>query len=146
MNVLGKLTGVNPYEKCDPGVVLQMIKVWVKWGEENGHLAKDRPKYQKPVPPVYKGWIVVGKLHGEQSVLCPNRKPKNAFEEEKGTAAWVTKKSASGGAPRDWWKKYAWVLPTKQEAEIALDILNEKIKNGECSEFNTPTKAWVEEI
>jgi len=146
MNVLGELTGVNPYEKCDPGVVLQMIKVWVKWGEENGHLTKDRPKYEKPAPIIYKGWIVVGRLHGEDSVLCPKREPKNAFEEEKGTAAWVSKIDAARKVDDGWWKKYAWIFPTKQEAEVALEILNEKIKAGECSDFNKPERSWVEEI
>lgn len=146
MNVLGELTGVNPYEKCDPGVVLQMIKVWVVWGEENGHLVQGRPKHEKPAPPVYKGWVVVGLRHGEESVLCAKREPKNAFEEEKGTGSWVSKRDHAGGKDKNWWKKYAWILRTKREAEIALDILNEKIKNGECSEFNKPEKVWVEEL
>lgn len=145
-NAIAEVMNGWPEEKGEPGVFDSWVGVWVRWGEKNGYLAKDRPKYQKQPPVVYKGWIVVGQLHGEQSVLCPKRKPKNLFEEEKGTAAWVSKRDHAGGSDKDWWKKYAWVFPTKQEAEIALDILNEKIKNKECSEFNTPKKAWVEEI
>jgi hypothetical protein len=146
MAVLHELSGANPYENCQAGVVDQMIRAWIKWGEGNGHLAKDRPKYEKPAPIIYKGWIVVGYRHGEESVLCPKREPENAFEEAKGTAAWVSKVDAARKVDDGWWKKYALILPTKREAEIALDILNEKIKNGECSKFNTPDKAWVEEL
>ena len=146
MKVLRVLSGSEPEDKATPGVVIEMIQSWVKWGEKNGHLAKDRPKYPKPIPPVYKGWIVVGKRHGEESVLCAKRKPTNVFEEEKGTGSWVSKIDHARKVDDGWWKKYAWILPTKENAEMALDILNEKIKNGECSEFNRPDKAWVEEV
>ena len=128
------------------GRIGDWAKAWVVWGEKNGYLAKNRPKHEKTPPIQYKGWIVVGKKHGEKMVLCPKREPSNAFEEQMGTASWVSKVDAARNVDDGWWKKYAWILPTKQEAEIALDILNEKIANGECSEFNKPDKAWIEEI
>lgn len=146
MSVIHELTGAVLDGEPTPGVVLEWIRAYVRWGEENGHLAQGRPKYEKSIPIVYKGWVVVGFRHGEESVLCPKREPKNAFEEKKGTASWVSKVDAAGGVDDGWWKKYAWILPAKKDAEIALEILNEKIKAGECSEFNKPERAWVEEI
>lgn len=146
MAILHVLTGAVSPGNPPPGVIDKMLRGWIQWGEENGHLAKDRPKYEKPIPPVYKGWIVVGLRHGEEYVLCAKREPRNVFEEEKGTGAWVSKRDHAGGPNDGWWKKYAWILPTKEQAEIALDVLNEKIKNGECDEFNRPDKSWAEEI
>lgn len=145
MSALHALTGVSP-EITQPGVLRHMVRVWIKWGIENGHLAKDRPKYQKTPPVIYKGWVVVGRRHGEDSVLCPKREPRARWEEQMGTAAWVSKIDAARRVDDGWWKEYAWILPTKKEAEMVLDVLNEKIKNGECSDFNRPDKAWVEEI
>lgn len=146
MAILHEFTGDDPYENCQPGVVLQMIRAWVVWGEKNGHLAEGRPKYEKPAPIIYKGWVVVARRHGEDSVLCPKREPKNVFEEKKGTAAWVSKIDAARKVDDGWWKKYAWILLTKKDAETALEVLNEKIKAGECSELNKPERAWVEEL
>jgi hypothetical protein len=145
-NAIAEIMNGWPEEKGEAGVLKSWVGVWVRWGETKGYLAKDRPKYKKQPPIEYKGWIVVGKLHGEQSVLMPKRKPEALWQETMGTGAWVSKKSAASCDDRDWWKKYAWIFGTKSEAEIALDILNEKIKNGECSKFNTPDKAWVEEL
>ena len=144
-SILAHFNGGWPEEKPEPGVLDSCADVWLRWGKKNGYL-QNQPKYEKQPPVVYKGWIVVGKLHGEQNVLMPKRKPTAVWQETMGTGAWVTKKSAASCDDKDWWKKYAWVFPTKEEADIALDILNEKIKNGECSKFNTPDKAWVEEI
>jgi len=144
-NVLDALSGAK-LEGGRAGVLVDWVGLWVKWGEENGHLAKDRPKHWKTPPVVYKGWVIVGQRHGEESVLCPKRDPRNAFEKEKGTAAWVSKIDAARKVDDGWWKKHAWVFDTKKEAEIALDLLNEKIKAGECSDFNKPERAWVEEI
>lgn len=131
-----------------PGVLSDLVSLWLAWGVENGYLAKDRPRHEKTPPVIYKGWIVVGLRHGEESVLCKKRDPRNAFEAEKGTAAWVTKRdhATPERSSKDWWKKYAWVFDTKEEAEAAIEVLNEKIKTGECSEFNKPDRAWVEEI
>lgn len=145
--ILSHFNGGWPEEKPEPGVLDSCADVWRHWGEKNGYLAKDRPKYQKQPPVIYKGWIVASKLDKDWgvSVLCPKREPKNLFEETHGTAAWVSKKSAASCDDKDWWKKYAWIFPTKEEADIALDILNEKIKNGEFKSFK-PRKAWVEEI
>lgn len=147
-SVLCTLLGVEPRKDARPGVLDDWVKIWVEWGEESGYLAKGRPKYQKKPPVIYKGWIVAAKLDKDWgvSVLCPKRKPKNLFEETHGTGAWVSKKSAASCDDKDWWKKYAWVFPTKEEADIALEILNEKVKNGECGKSFVPRKAWVEEI
>lgn len=142
---LSNLTGAEA-TGTRAGVISDLVKFWIKWGENNGCLAKDRPKHQKRPPIVYKGWIVVARMRGEDYVLRPKVAPSNKFEEEHGTAAWVSKIDAARKVDDGWWKKYAWILPTKQEAETVLDILNEKIKAGECAEGNKPEKAWVEEI
>ncbi len=147
LNALYELSGERPNDKsARPGVVEDWIQIWIKWGEEKGYLAKDRPKHQKKPPIDYKGWIVVGNKHGEEYVLCPKREPKNALEETIGTGAWVSKVDAVRNIDDGWWKKYAWILSTKEDATIALEILNEKIKNGECSEFNKPERVWIEEL
>lgn len=93
-------------------------------------------------------WIVAATVHGETCVMTgPKRRDiRDPTGAKIGEAAWVTKKSAAGGAPPMWWLPYAWLLDTKEEAEIALEILNEKVAAGECSEFNRPSKAWVEEV
>lgn len=143
---LRDISGEEPDEEGEPGVLRSQVKCWIQWGEKRGHLAKSRPKHKKTPPVIYKGWVVVGLRHGEESVLCPKRDPKNVFEETHGTAAWVSKIDAARGVDDGWWKKYAWILPTKREAETVLEILNEKIKAGECSEFNRPERAWIEEL
>lgn len=146
-SVLRELSGADLKDAdARPGVLGDWIKVWVKWGEEQGYLETDRPKHEKTPPIHYKGWIVVGYKHGGESVLCPKRKPENVFEETHGTAAWVSKVDAARNVDDGWWKKYAWILPTKGDAEIALDILNEKIEGGEFSDLNKPERTWVEEL
>jgi hypothetical protein len=144
LHTLTKVVG-NPGDP-PPGVVKKMVEGWVKWGEEKGILTKDRPKYVKPPPTVYKGWVVVGLKHGAESVLCRKTEPRNAFEETHGQAAWVTKIDAARKVDDGWWCCYAWIVETKREAEMIRGVLMERIKNGECSEFNKPTRTWVEYV
>ena len=142
-NALKDILGTGPA----PGVLWEFTRTvedWVRWGETAGFLAPDRPRYEPRAVP--KGWVVIGFFRGEEHALCPKRDPKNLLEEQIGTAAWVSKIDASGGKNPDWWKRFAWVLPTRGEAETALEVLKEKIAAGECSEFNRPERSWVEEI
>lgn len=97
-----------------------------------------------------KGWIVAAIVHGEECAMTdPDTRSIRGKDGSKiGEAPWVTKRdhATPERSPKDWWKKYAWVFETKYEATCALEILDEKIKAGECSEFNMPSKYWVEEV
>lgn len=101
-------------------------------------------------------WIVVGRFKdGHESVLTgPGKRtirgsiehgPRKGQTFVLGEAAWVSKIDAARGIDDGWWKKYAWLLDSKEDADTVLDILNERIQAGQCSEFNKPEKAWVEE-
>jgi hypothetical protein len=134
------------HEGARPGVLVDWVRVWVRWGEKTLRLPPDRPKHEKTPPVVYTGWVVVGRRRGEDSVLCPKREPRAAYEETLGTPGWVSKVDAARRVDDGWWKKYAWILPTKEEADHVLAILNEKIAAGAVSDFNRPDKAWVEQL
>ena len=93
------------------------------------------------------GWIVVGRKRGEDSVLtAPGKRDIRGRGGKIGEAAWVTKIDAARKVDDGWWQKYAWIFETEVEAKMALEILNERVAEGMCSEFNRPEKTWVEEI
>lgn len=145
-SILAHFNGDWPEEKPEPGVLDSCADVWLRWGKKNGYL-QNQPKYEKQPPVVYKGWVIAAYLNmdKDESVLCAKREPKNLFEETHGTGAWVSKIDAARLVDDGWWKKYAWIFPTREEAEIARDILREKVNNGECKSFR-PRRSWVEEI
>lgn len=95
-----------------------------------------------------KGWIVAAVVNGEEcSLIGPGKRGIRGRDGSQiGEAAWVTKRDHAGGKNKNWWKKYAWTFETKYEAMCALEILDEKVKAGQCSKFNLPSKFWVEEL
>lgn len=142
-NALVEITGFSPKVEA-PGVIFQIVRGWVDWGEMNGHLAPDRPKYEpKPIP---RGWVVIGYFRGEEHALCPKRDPRNLLEEKMGSAPWVTRIDHAGGNDPHWWKRFAWILNTREEAEEVLRLLIEKFSRGEGHKENFPERAWIEEV
>ena len=95
-------------------------------------------------------WIVAAVVHGEECALTgPGKRDIKGRDGSKiGESAWVTKRdhATPDRSPKDWWKKYAWIFELENDAKAALNILNEKIAAGQCSDFNKPTRAWVEEL